>query len=221
MELLFLFLPNKEGTPKKNEIIFTAPTGEEINNRKQLEQLLKSHSGGPKISEFDWGTGDTPRRSTRISEKSKATPPSESPPKKKRSKKSTDSVKDGVETEDAQETQEMKEDQTQENDTAKKEVPEEAAAEDNQYEKEAKMQEDGNPLAEQAAPVESQVGKEVNLQENLTKQEGFEEPNGDTPTSVVGAKIAKEARSEDGEKPILQVEDGAKTENKVIENSNH
>ncbi|KAI9401931.1 hypothetical protein POPTR_001G192300v4 [Populus trichocarpa] len=30
-------------TPKKNEIVFIAPTGEEINNRKQLQQYLKSH----------------------------------------------------------------------------------------------------------------------------------------------------------------------------------
>ncbi|KAI8024766.1 Methyl-CpG-binding domain-containing protein 10 [Camellia lanceoleosa] len=54
-------MPKKAGTPKNNEIIFTAPTGEEIINRKQLEQYLKSHPGNPAISEFDWGTSETPR----------------------------------------------------------------------------------------------------------------------------------------------------------------
>lgn len=35
------------GTPKKNEIVFIAPTGEEINNGKELQQYLKSHRGNP------------------------------------------------------------------------------------------------------------------------------------------------------------------------------
>ncbi|PWA58484.1 DNA-binding domain-containing protein [Artemisia annua] len=62
-------LLKKGGTPGKNETVFTAPTGEEITNKKQLEQYLKSNPGGPKISEFDWTSGETPRRSSRISEK--------------------------------------------------------------------------------------------------------------------------------------------------------
>lgn len=87
-------MPKAGGTPKKNEIIFTAPTGEEIINRRQLEQYLKSHPGGPAISEFDWGTGETPRRSARISAKAMAAPPQESEPPKKRSRKSSASKKD-------------------------------------------------------------------------------------------------------------------------------
>lgn len=80
----------KGGTPKKNEIIFTAPTGEEISNRRLLDQYLKSHPGGPPISEFDWGTGETPRRSARISERAKATPlPDIESPKKRRRSLST------------------------------------------------------------------------------------------------------------------------------------
>ncbi|KAL3518635.1 hypothetical protein ACH5RR_021224 [Cinchona calisaya] len=59
--------------PRKNEIVFISPTGEEIKSKKQLEQYLKSHPGGPYSSEFDWGTGDTPRRSARLSGKLKAT----------------------------------------------------------------------------------------------------------------------------------------------------
>ncbi|XP_031740326.1 methyl-CpG-binding domain-containing protein 11 isoform X2 [Cucumis sativus] len=90
------FIPRRSGTPRKTEIVFIAPTGEEIGNRKLLEQYLKSHPGGPAISEFDWSTGETPRRSARISEKVKATPPKEEPPKK-RSRKSSVSKRESKE----------------------------------------------------------------------------------------------------------------------------
>ncbi|MED6121931.1 hypothetical protein PIB30_034880 [Stylosanthes scabra] len=109
------YLPKKAGTPKKNEIVFTAPTGEEINNKKQLEQYLKAHPGGPAASEFDWGTGETPRRSARISEKAKAAPTPESEPPKKRGKKSSASKKDEKE----EEKEETKEVQMQEADETK------------------------------------------------------------------------------------------------------
>ncbi|XP_022153629.1 methyl-CpG-binding domain-containing protein 10-like isoform X1 [Momordica charantia] len=95
-----LFIPKKAGTPRKSEIVFIAPTGEEFSNRKLLEQYLKSHPGSPAVSEFDWSTGETPRRSARISEKVKATPPKEEPPRK-RSRKSSGSKKDNKEEADA------------------------------------------------------------------------------------------------------------------------
>ena len=94
-------MPKKVGTPRKSEIVFIAPTGEEINSRKQLEHYLKAHPGNPAISEFDWGTGETPRRSARISEKVKSTPPAESESPKKRSRKLSGSKKDNKETEPA------------------------------------------------------------------------------------------------------------------------
>ncbi|KAK4440556.1 Methyl-CpG-binding domain-containing protein 11 [Sesamum alatum] len=80
------FTPKKGSTPQRNDIVFVSPTGEEIKNKRQLEQYLKSHPGGPAALEFDWGTGDTPRRSARLSEKSKAVeaPASQSPKKKPR-----------------------------------------------------------------------------------------------------------------------------------------
>uniref|UniRef100_A0A0C9QWB7 TSA: Wollemia nobilis Ref_Wollemi_Transcript_4302_1682 transcribed RNA sequence n=1 Tax=Wollemia nobilis TaxID=56998 RepID=A0A0C9QWB7_9CONI len=85
------FFPKKGGTPKRNEIIFIAPTGEEIKSKRQLSQYLKSHPEGPGINEFDWGTGDTPRRSARLSEKPKTeTPESETKKTPKRSRKSED-----------------------------------------------------------------------------------------------------------------------------------
>ncbi|KAK7325251.1 hypothetical protein VNO77_29410 [Canavalia gladiata] len=98
-----LFFPKKVGTPRKSEIVFIAPTGEEMSNKKQLEQYLKAHPGNPAISEFDWGTGETPRRSARISEKAKSTPPPEDEPPKKRTRKSSGSKKDNKETESAAE----------------------------------------------------------------------------------------------------------------------
>lgn len=89
------FYPNKVGSVKKTEVVFVAPTGEEISNRKQLEQYLKSHPGNPAIAEFDWTTSGTPRRSARISEKTKATPsPDKEPPKKRGRTKSPVSKKD-------------------------------------------------------------------------------------------------------------------------------
>ncbi|KAL5146930.1 Methyl-CpG-binding domain-containing protein 10 [Glycine soja] len=100
------FIPKKAGTPKKNEIVFTSPTGEEINSRKQLEKYLKAHPGGPAVSEFDWGTGETPRRSTRISEKAKVAPPAESEPPKKRTKRSSASQKETSLEEKEEETKE-------------------------------------------------------------------------------------------------------------------
>ncbi|KAL4289882.1 hypothetical protein GQ457_14G005420 [Hibiscus cannabinus] len=94
-----MFFPKKVGSPRKTEIMFIAPTGEEISNRRQLEQYLKSHPGNPPITEFDWGTGETPRRSSRISEKAKATPTPEKEPPKKRGRKSLSAKKEDKETE--------------------------------------------------------------------------------------------------------------------------
>ncbi|PPR89020.1 hypothetical protein GOBAR_AA31661 [Gossypium barbadense] len=66
------FIPKKGVSPTKHEIIFIAPTGEDISNKRQLEKYLKAHPGGPAVSEFYLGTGETPRRSARISEKAAA-----------------------------------------------------------------------------------------------------------------------------------------------------
>ncbi|GER25387.1 methyl-CpG binding domain containing protein [Striga asiatica] len=105
------YTPKKGGTPQRNDIVFISPTGEEIKNKRQLDQYLKSHPGGPAAAEFDWGTGDTPRRSARLSEKSKAPEGPMSLPPKKRRKKSSPQVHDEKNNADAVgETQETKED---------------------------------------------------------------------------------------------------------------
>ncbi|KAI3524464.1 hypothetical protein L1887_03119 [Cichorium endivia] len=121
----------KGGTPSKNAAMFTAPTGEEITNVKQLKQYLKSHPGGPKISEFDWGSGETPRRSSRISEKEKSTPPPDPEPVNKRARKSTSSKKGKKEKkeEDEEKDVEMKDSEKGEKDDGKTEIPEMPLAE--------------------------------------------------------------------------------------------
>ncbi|GFQ02587.1 methyl-cpg-binding domain-containing protein 10 [Phtheirospermum japonicum] len=98
------FTPKKGGTPHRNEIVFISPTGEEIKNKRQLDQYLKSHSGGPAVSEFDWGTGDTPRRSARLSEKSKAgeEAPTSQSPKKRRKKSSPEGAEEEKSNADAE-----------------------------------------------------------------------------------------------------------------------
>ncbi|KAA0063499.1 methyl-CpG-binding domain-containing protein 11-like [Cucumis melo var. makuwa] len=89
------FFPKQGNSPRKHEVIFTTPTGEEINNKRKLDQYLKAHPGGPAAAEFDWGTGETPRRSARISEKAKASPPMESEhPKRKRTSVSKKDLKE-------------------------------------------------------------------------------------------------------------------------------
>lgn len=132
------FLPKKGGTPRKSEIVFIAPTGEEIGNRKQLEQYLKVHPGNPAVSEFDWGTGETPRRSARISEKAKAAPPRESEPPKKRSRKSSGSKKDKIEVEAHEEHGGTNENQMKDAETGK----ENDSSKENQVENGGKTREE-------------------------------------------------------------------------------
>ncbi|CAA7394703.1 unnamed protein product [Spirodela intermedia] len=98
------FIPKKGGSPRRNEIVFIAPTGEEIKNKRQLDAYLKSHPGGPSSSSFDWSTGDTPRRSARISERSKgAETPEEEPPKKRGRKSGTKKGEEAPPAEEAKE----------------------------------------------------------------------------------------------------------------------
>ncbi|CAM6124780.1 unnamed protein product [Calypogeia fissa] len=77
----------KGGTPKKKDVVYVAPDGEEIRTKRQLEKYLKNHPGGPSASDFDWSTGETPRRSARLSSKGRLSSDSaEAEPATKRSK---------------------------------------------------------------------------------------------------------------------------------------
>ncbi|KAK4252908.1 hypothetical protein QN277_011039 [Acacia crassicarpa] len=178
-----LFYPKKVGTPRKAEIVFIAPTGEEISGRKQLEQYLKAHPGNPPVSEFDWGTGETPRRSARISEKVKSTPPAaEAEPQKKRARKSSGSKKDHKETEPASEEGKSK-----------------PAAETADAPKEEETQENGNETKqnEQTNDTDNNNKMQSDAEEITTSQEKAE---------VVAAAEEKPA----GEEETLKTEESQK-----------
>ncbi|XP_057504024.1 methyl-CpG-binding domain-containing protein 11-like [Actinidia eriantha] len=190
------FMPKKGVTPRKNEIVFISPTGEEINSRKQLEQYLKSHPGNPALSEFDWGTGDTPRRSARISEKVKATPPSsESELPRKRGRKSLGS-KERKETETTVEETE-----------GKKEVEmhdvvstEKAAGEEKGEGDPKKMQENG---------LEEFVGKDADIQYDAqeTKNGEMEAPKKDKQTVEAGCtEVIRNDKNVDNQEVLGKVE---------------
>lgn len=170
------FVPKKSGTPKKNEIIFTAPSGEEITGRRQLEQYLKAHPGGPAASEFDWGTGETPRRSARISEKAKAAPTPETESPKKRSRKLSAPKKENKEPETAPEgAEKTKDTQMQEAGKIGKDDAEmEAGKED------VKGNQEGNkdkPL-DSDAKTEATPTEEAKVEKDADKSEEAEEGKG-------------------------------------------
>ncbi|KAI7736818.1 hypothetical protein M8C21_015824, partial [Ambrosia artemisiifolia] len=156
-----MFLPKKAGTPKKNEIVFTAPTGEEITTKKQLAQYLKSHPGGPKISEFDWGTGETPRRSSRIIEKVKLAPPPspETEPVKKKVKRSS--------------SKKEKKDNEPEEETAEKEKENDPAAADDvdMQEAEQSIVQDNQKQEEKDKIVPEETEGKTEKDDNQTQEE--------------------------------------------------
>ncbi|KAJ7279867.1 hypothetical protein O6H91_01G167800 [Diphasiastrum complanatum] len=92
----------KGGTPKRRDVVFIAPSGEEIRSKAHLERYLKANPGGPQLTDFDWSTGGTPRRSERLSTKTrKSTDSTEADVPNKRSKKKTP-AKDSQEHEETE-----------------------------------------------------------------------------------------------------------------------
>ncbi|KAL5225026.1 hypothetical protein ABZP36_011665 [Zizania latifolia] len=177
-EVVSVEMPAPEGwtkkfTPQRGgrfEIVFVSPTGDEIKNKRQLGQYLKAHPGGPASSEFDWGTGDTPRRSARISEKVKAfdSPEGEKIPKRSRNssgRKGKQEKKEAPENEekdagtDKEATEAHSEDAAKGTDVETKatDKAEEAPAEDAGKTADADApvetdKEDGKPADSEAAP---------------------------------------------------------------------
>ncbi|OWM65923.1 methyl-CpG-binding domain-containing protein 10-like [Punica granatum] len=171
------YVLKKGGTPKKNEIIFTAPTGEEISNRKSLDQYLKAHPGGPAISEFDWGTGETPRRSARISERAKATPPPEIETPKKRRRSSISKKENKVPEETKEVNMEDAEKPDKENPKNEDEKMEEAPqGGDGKNEEETKDGNDKEKTEENEKPKEGETKEKIELpQVEGEKVDGFTE----------------------------------------------
>ncbi|KAH6794929.1 Glycosyl hydrolase superfamily protein [Perilla frutescens var. hirtella] len=219
-----LYLPKRAGTPRKNEIVFIAPTGEEISNRKQLEQYLKAHEGSPALSEFDWGTGETPRRSARISEKAKSTPPSkEFEPITKRRKRSSATKKDkeadagkeaGKEETEGMEVDEKQNAGTEEKTDEEKETK--VSGEDKLQEETAKESE-LEPKAEvNGKQTDAGVQSDAKEDEPKTgeKAEKTEEVNGTEDASRVEEKAVSEAAAIDGTEHTIKqgATNGAETE---------
>ncbi|KAJ7244707.1 hypothetical protein O6H91_20G018600 [Diphasiastrum complanatum] len=94
----------KGGTPRRRDVVFIAPNGEEITTKRQLERYLKQNPGGPSISEFDWSTGGTPRRSERLSSKSRLSTDSaedeQTPKRRKETPQKVSKEDQGVEEKD-------------------------------------------------------------------------------------------------------------------------
>ncbi|KAF8036520.1 hypothetical protein BT93_C2291 [Corymbia citriodora subsp. variegata] len=177
------YLIKKGGTPKKNEIVFTAPTGDEITNRKQLDQYLKQHPGGPSISEFDWGTGETPRRSARISEKTKATPLPEVETPKRKARRTSASKRDKKEAEANPEgTEERKEVEMADAEKTEKDIAEtekeKEVPEENQDENKERAEDGDVKTVQTAEPTEgADSGKAEEAKENKTDAGGDDKEN--------------------------------------------
>ncbi|KAF5459171.1 hypothetical protein F2P56_023149 [Juglans regia] len=189
------FFPKQVGTPKKNEIIFTSPTGEEIVSKRQLEQYLKAHPGGPAALEFDWGTGETPRRSARISEKVKAAPPPESEAPKKRSRKSSASKKDNKEKEPVSEgAEETKEEHMQDAET-EKDVLKKNKDDDKAKDTETQIE---------PAPKEGKDGQEVDVPNDAGESKKTAEAALDIPKGTIDGKEAKDSEVTQNENAKLE-----------------
>ncbi|XP_024959135.1 methyl-CpG-binding domain-containing protein 10-like [Cynara cardunculus var. scolymus] len=243
-----MFLPKEGGTPKKNEIVFTAPTGEEITGKKQLEQYLKSHPGGPKVSEFDWGSGETPRRSARIVQKVKSTPPwSEAEPVKKRSrtvsaskkgKKEKDEVPEEIRDKDVEMKEAGKGEKDEKNDKSAPEgtegnEPEKTEKDSVDVKKDETNEETDVKADEEGKPVE-EANKACEIPEMPLLQEETKEVNRETLADAIqdaeqapvteAEKDGSTATSADGQKGNLDGVSDQKVEAEgggVAEYGNH
>ncbi|CAL0330493.1 unnamed protein product [Lupinus luteus] len=205
------FLPKKSGTPKKNEIVFTAPTGEEINNKKQLDKYLRAHPGGPALIEFYWGTGETPRRSSRISEKAKLAPPPESEPPKKRGKNASTSKEEAPQ----EKKEETKEVEMEEADETKhdKDLEEENNVVNENHDEKGPGDAD---LSESTHPVEAKAGENAdapNDEEKIVVKE-FQDEKRAEDTDVKESTHPGEAK--DGENAAI-LNDGEKSNTADVE----
>ncbi|KAA8523009.1 hypothetical protein F0562_009432 [Nyssa sinensis] len=216
------FMPKKGGTPKKNEIVFTAPTGEEIANRRQLEQYLKSHPGGPAILEFDWGTGETPRRSARISEKAKVVPSPESEPPKKRSRKSSASKKDNKEAEVAPEVTEVakevhvQEAEKTEKDKAVTEIEKDVVRENQEENKDATRDTEDKAVGE--SPEEAKLGQDVQMPDDAEELEkNAEAETGNLKETQIGEVADGSAANQNEKEKMEDVKVQEKVEQTPVE----
>ncbi|KAI0495048.1 hypothetical protein KFK09_025195 [Dendrobium nobile] len=223
------FIP-KDGAPKRNGVSFISPTGEEIKNRKHLDRFLRSHPGGPSPAEFDWGYGDTPRRSVRIREKVKASESLEDDqPKKKQRKRKMNSEDTEEEVDEAAAPESENPDtQTVESivDAVMKDS-EDVSVKEKELVAEGKAIENEEVKAEEDADQDSaEIQEEV--EKNEPKKLVVEEANKDLPVLPLPEatkdenpvvrenqeKLVVEKASKD--EPVLSVPEATEEENSVV-----
>lgn len=186
-------------------ICISKPTGEEISSRKQLEQYLKAHPGNPLISEFDWTTGETPRRSSRISQKVKAatspTPDKEPLLKKRRSSLTKKDNKEAAEKNQvAKQAEAEKNGQTEEAEVAVKDGLKETAVEGEKSEavkenKEAENKE-GEAETDKKEPMEVDTS-EVEKKTEVESKEGEVVTDKKEPMEVETSEVESGGRAEE------------------------
>lgn len=193
-----IFTPRKAGTPRRNDVVFISPTGEEIKNKRQLDQYLKAHPGSVSASDFDWGTGDTPRRSARLTQKSKATETPEGVSPQKKPKRGSSSKKGA---------KEKKEEKKEDNEGGEGEVAFEekmaaAASEETKPSEEVEMKnaEDEGDKIKPEAPAEMEAEKES---EPPKAEEKLDEMSTEAPAEK---KAEKESEQKVEEKTDVVVE---------------
>ncbi|KAL0908845.1 hypothetical protein M5K25_023356 [Dendrobium thyrsiflorum] len=229
------FIP-KDGAPKRNAVSFISPTGEEIKNRKHLDRFLRSHPGGPSPAEFDWGYGDTPRRSVRIREKVKASESLEDDQPNKRQRKLNSSSKGKRKTnsedteEDIDEAPESENPDTQavestvdavikdgEDVSVKEKV--EAAAKTINENNSTELVAQGKAIENEELKAEDADQDSAEIQEGLEKNEPkklvVEEASKDLPVPEA-TKDENSVVRENQEKPVLSVPEETKEETSAV-----
>ncbi|CAH8353826.1 unnamed protein product [Eruca vesicaria subsp. sativa] len=192
-----LFYPKRAGTPRKTEIVFMAPTGEEISSRKQLEQYLKAHPGNPLSSEFDWTTGETPRRSSRISQKVKATTPTPDKEPLLKKRRSSLTKKDNKEAAEKNQQAEAadKNGQTEEEVKENKESEEAATEKENKEEEKTEAEnKEGEAVLDKKDPMEVD-SSEVEKKAEKENKEGEVVTDKKEPVEVASSEVEKKAES--------------------------
>uniref|UniRef100_A0A0D3CAG4 MBD domain-containing protein n=1 Tax=Brassica oleracea var. oleracea TaxID=109376 RepID=A0A0D3CAG4_BRAOL len=191
-----LFYPKRAGTPRKTEIVFMAPTGEEISSRKQLEQYLKAHPGNPLVK----ATTPTPDKEPLL--------------KKRRSSLTKKDNKEAAEKN--QVAQQDKNGQTEEADVAVKEglVEENKDGEKSEAEKENKEEnKEGEVVTDKKEPMELD-SSEVEKKAEAENKEGEVVTDKKEPMEVATSEVEKKAESGGKDEETPKGEDLKDTEMK-------
>ncbi|KAJ6747295.1 METHYL-CPG-BINDING DOMAIN-CONTAINING PROTEIN 11-LIKE [Salix koriyanagi] len=190
--------PRKVGPLRKVRLFSLHQLGKKSRAKDSWNSTSKHTLVGTAVSEFDWGSGETPRRSARISEKAKVTPVKESGPPKKRIKKSSASK----ESEDTETTLEGTEEA--------KEVAEKTEKGNMEVEVEKDVTEttlEGTEEAKEIAEKTEESNMEVEVEKDVEK-ENEDENNGPGTETQTEAACTEEAGAGKEIKISAETEEG-------------